>query len=169
MDEYIERTEELMGAKMDEWDKKQNDKDLLQALRRLKVETGSLACLGCGYEHDCGAHGCAILRKVEEQIVGEADCAFCLPGGFCSRNSKPAANAYRENEASVEIGENVKFSEMTPGKSIEWYKRFMAWRAGQAVQAVIEKGNLFIIEGTETIAWKVEIYTRRNTNDRCTH
>lgn len=39
------------------------DEDLLAALRRLKVQTGSLACLGCGYEHDCGIHGCAILRK----------------------------------------------------------------------------------------------------------
>ena len=25
---------------------------LLQALKRLRVETGSLACLGCGHEHD---------------------------------------------------------------------------------------------------------------------
>lgn len=39
------------------------DEDLLAALRRLKVQTGSLACLGCGYEHDCGVHGCMILRK----------------------------------------------------------------------------------------------------------
>lgn len=39
------------------------DEDLLAALRRLKVETGSLVCMGCGYEHDCGVHGCAILRK----------------------------------------------------------------------------------------------------------
>lgn len=39
------------------------DEDLLAALRRLKVQTGSLVCLGCGYEHDCGVHGCAILRK----------------------------------------------------------------------------------------------------------
>lgn len=39
------------------------DEDLLAALRRLKVETGSLACMGCGYEHNCGVHGCAILRK----------------------------------------------------------------------------------------------------------
>ena len=39
------------------------DEDLLAALRRLKVQTGSLVCLGCGYEHDCGIHGCAILRK----------------------------------------------------------------------------------------------------------
>lgn len=59
-----------------------NDKDLLQALRRLKVEIGSLACLGCGYEHDCGAHGCAILRKVEEQIVGGPTVRSACPADF---------------------------------------------------------------------------------------
>lgn len=39
------------------------DEDLLAALRRLKVQTGSLACLGCAREHNCGIHGCAILRE----------------------------------------------------------------------------------------------------------
>lgn len=43
--------------------------ELLQAIRRLKVETGSLACLGCGYEHDCGIHGCAILREAERRLT----------------------------------------------------------------------------------------------------
>lgn len=43
-----------------------NYKDLAEALRRLKVETGSLACFGCGYEHRCSTHGCAILRGAEE-------------------------------------------------------------------------------------------------------
>ena len=37
------------------------DKELIASLRRLKVQTGSLACLGCGQEHNCGIHGCAIL------------------------------------------------------------------------------------------------------------
>lgn len=40
-----------------------SDRELIAALRRLKVETGSLVCLGCGHEHNCGIHGCAILRK----------------------------------------------------------------------------------------------------------
>lgn len=40
-----------------------SDRELIAALRRLKVETGSLVCLGCGYERNCGIHGCAILRK----------------------------------------------------------------------------------------------------------
>lgn len=36
--------------------------ELLRALRRLKVETGSFVCFGCGLEHDCSTRGCAILR-----------------------------------------------------------------------------------------------------------
>ena len=43
---------------------------LLQALRRLRVETGGMACLGCGHEHNCGVHGCAIIRKAMERLSG---------------------------------------------------------------------------------------------------
>lgn len=42
--------------------------ELIEALRRLKVETGSLACFGCGHEHNCGTHGCAILREAVEEL-----------------------------------------------------------------------------------------------------
>ena len=40
-----------------------NDRELIAALRRLKVQTGSLACLGCGHEHNCSTSGCAIIRE----------------------------------------------------------------------------------------------------------
>ena len=40
----------------------------LNALQKLCVETGSLACLGCGHEHDCSTHGCAILRNTKEHM-----------------------------------------------------------------------------------------------------
>ena len=43
--------------------------ELLQALGRLKVETGSLACLGCGYEHNCNTRSCAILRAAAEALT----------------------------------------------------------------------------------------------------
>lgn len=43
-------------------------KQLLAALRRLKVQTGSLVCMGCGHEHDCGIHGCAIIREAIETL-----------------------------------------------------------------------------------------------------
>lgn len=45
--------------------------ELIAALRRLKVETGSLVCLGCGHEHSCGIHGCTILREAVAAL--EAD------------------------------------------------------------------------------------------------
>lgn len=51
------------------------DKELIASLKRLKVQTGSLACMGCGREHNCGVHGCAILREtiafVEKKLAGQ--------------------------------------------------------------------------------------------------
>lgn len=44
------------------------DQELVNALRRLKVETGSLACLGCGHEHDCGAQGCALINMAADAL-----------------------------------------------------------------------------------------------------
>ena len=32
--------------------------NLIKHLNRLKVQTGSLVCLGCGHEHNCGLYGC---------------------------------------------------------------------------------------------------------------
>ena len=46
--------------------------ELIQALDRLKVQTGSLACLGCGYEHTCTTKGCRILREAVEQLSAPA-------------------------------------------------------------------------------------------------
>ena len=40
----------------------------LKALKRLKVETGSLVCLGCGREYHCSTSGCAILRNAVEHM-----------------------------------------------------------------------------------------------------
>lgn len=46
--------------------------DLVNALRAIKVETGSLACMGCGYEHGCGIHGCAIMNAAADRLEGMA-------------------------------------------------------------------------------------------------
>ena len=32
------------------------------------VETGSLICMGCGHEHNCGIHGCAIIREAAVRL-----------------------------------------------------------------------------------------------------
>ena len=65
--------------------------ELVIALRRMAAETGSLPCLGCGHEHSCGAHGCAILKAAANVIeaavrdltrLGDCEvCAYMKPCG----------------------------------------------------------------------------------------
>ena len=67
--------------------------DLIGALKRLKVQTGSLSCLGCGHEHNCSVHGCAIIREAIEELegrtagwiddCGDGDSAICSNCGEC--------------------------------------------------------------------------------------
>lgn len=42
--------------------------DLIAALRSLKMQTGSIACLGCGHEHNCSTSGCALIREAADQL-----------------------------------------------------------------------------------------------------
>ena len=42
--------------------------DLIAALRSLKTQTGSIACLGCGHEHNCSTRGCALIREAADQL-----------------------------------------------------------------------------------------------------
>ena len=41
---------------------------IVKWLRSKKVETGSLLCLGCGHEHNCGIHGCAVMRAAADAM-----------------------------------------------------------------------------------------------------
>lgn len=44
------------------------NEDIVKWLRSKKVETGSLLCLGCGHEHNCGIHGCAVMRAAADAM-----------------------------------------------------------------------------------------------------
>ena len=59
-------------------------KELTAQLRRMSVETDSLMCLGCGYEHNCGIHGCALLRQAVETIEKQAAAIEDLRDHECS-------------------------------------------------------------------------------------
>ena len=49
--------------------------ELINALQKLKVQTNSIACLGCGHEHNCGIHGCAVIREAAERL-GDFNAVF---------------------------------------------------------------------------------------------
>lgn len=56
-----------------------NAKEIIVALRKLRVETGSLACLGCGLEHHCGAScGCRIMREAADLLENYQTQIFAL-------------------------------------------------------------------------------------------
>ena len=44
------------------------NEEIMKWLRSKKVETGSLLCLGCGHEHNCGIHGCAVMRAAADAM-----------------------------------------------------------------------------------------------------
>ena len=51
------------------------DEGLVSALKELKVNTGSLVCFGCGHEHNCGIHGCAIINAAVAELERVKDAA----------------------------------------------------------------------------------------------
>lgn len=45
--------------------------EIVVGLRRQRVETGSIACLGCDWENSCGVHGCRILREAADMLEND--------------------------------------------------------------------------------------------------
>lgn len=93
----------------------------LEELKHMKVETGSFVCLGCGYEHNCSIHGCAILRDavvcIEElkRVLQESEAARAELGRRLAAAQKMNAELtdaqavmVREFEAKLEELERVK-------------------------------------------------------------
>ena len=74
------------------------NEEILTALRRLKVETGSLACMGCGREHDCGIHGRQIAREAADLIEKLTD--------RCARYAEEIA-VLQEREKWVPVTERL--------------------------------------------------------------
>lgn len=71
--------------------------DLLEALARLRVETGSLACLGCGHEHNCSTHGCQqiILSDTLSLLRTQAEASWMRLGIFRGSVGSVATGRFR--------------------------------------------------------------------------
>lgn len=83
--------------------------ELITALQRLKVETGSIACLGCGHEHNCGIHGCTIIREAAEKL-GDFNAVFdeatiVRLAGQCLKVEPARLRELAEEERSKDVKE----------------------------------------------------------------
>ena len=72
------------------------NEEIVKALRCLRVETGSLSCLGCGYEHSCNVHGCQILREAAAQLEHFTAENRALRSALTSRPAKRAQKQARD-------------------------------------------------------------------------
>ena len=68
----------------------------------MSVETGSLNCLGCGHEHNCGIHGCTVLRAAADRLEAAVkdlrllgDCAVCVHDNPVGEDGMPCITCRR--------------------------------------------------------------------------
>lgn len=54
-------------------------RELARRMREMAVNTGALNCLGCGYEHNCGVHGCAVLKRAADLLAPAVDITTPIP------------------------------------------------------------------------------------------
>ena len=105
--------------------------ELIKSLQRLKVETESIACLGCGHEHNCGIHGCAIIREAAERLgnfnaVFNEDAVLTLASRFLKVEPgrlRELAEADKDGRVVVlpcKVGDRLY--EVTGRKTISVYK-----------------------------------------------
>lgn len=83
--------------------------ELITALQRLEAESGSIACLGCGYEHNCDIHGCAIIREATEKL-GDFNAVFnedtvVKLAGRCLKVEPARLRELAEEERSKDVKE----------------------------------------------------------------
>ena len=58
--------------------------EIITALRSMKAKPGSLVCLGCVHENNCGVHGCAVMRAAADKL---AQTTHALNQALCERNN----------------------------------------------------------------------------------
>lgn len=118
--------------------------ELVTALRRMQVETGSLVCLGCGYEHGCSAHGCALLREAADRIS--------MLNDFNKSQSAKMLKTIAELRAALPVWISVDKQLPENGVPVIVYRK-----GGKIEQGIADVNGWWRVYGTRTknvIAWQ---------------
>ena len=82
------------------------DQELVNELRRLKVETGSLACMGCGHEHTAKwgyslfGHDVYVSQSMPDMAAGKRAVLYLDPTGLAVKVAEnPSVQVLREKFA----------------------------------------------------------------------
>lgn len=121
---------------------------LIKALQRLKVETGSIACLGCGHEHNCGIHGCAIIREAAEKL-GDFNAVFdedtiVRPAGQCLKVEPGRLRelAEADKDGRLLVLPAVRYCEQYGWQNITWDEKYGvcagSWNTREEAEKALE-------------------------------
>ena len=111
--------------------------EIVTALRHLMVETGSLACLGCGREHNCSTSGCRIMRCAADLLENDAAREWTpVTERLPSRNGSYIVHCDDSHEPTDERiwGDSVVLA-------ADWYSGAWSWN---------ENGDEYDLEGIVT-------------------
>lgn len=62
--------------------------EIVAGLRRQRVETGSIACLGCGWENSCGVRGCRIMQAAADMLENDESQTVALQRELALRQAQ---------------------------------------------------------------------------------
>ena len=80
--------------------------DMMRQLRILEIERRPEACLGCGHEHSCSVHGCAVINDAATELADkDAEIAALKTENERIRQNSVSQEAYQmmceERDAAV--------------------------------------------------------------------
>lgn len=115
------------------------DQELVSAIRRLKVETGSLACMGCGHEHNCGVSGCAVMREAADRSANQSTHITALQQEIEKLRGQ---NEQLREAAALVTKESAELLERRWIPVTERLPELQSWGASEVVLGLIKSENV---------------------------
>ena len=131
--------------------------DLIKALGRLKVETGSIVCLGCGHEHNCSTQGCALIREAIAELKFANNVKLSPDGkhaAFVQTSSDLKKNGYRNDIFLIDLSDDSVRQLTYNGKNASYI-----WESNDTLLLMTERTEDDKAEGLEekTVFYRLNI------------
>lgn len=121
--------------------------NIVQSLRRIAEGTPGINCTGCGYEHNCGTHGCAVMREAADKLnTYEQKNAFWMEDQIYTNKLKNQLKEEREKHRWIPVTERIPQSDRYVLLSFKNYSLPLVGRC-----ETDEEGSAFYI-GDETVS-----------------
>lgn len=118
--------------------------EIVTALRHLMVETGSLACLGCGREHNCSTSGCRIMRCAADLLENDAAREWTPVTERMPENEKDVLIAFTRRGLRGDVYTCVGMAFHTDGKTTTEDSSY-SWEIGDIDMEYDEEADAYII------------------------